>query len=354
MQFGDAGKVDLDASLLSSDSPPVNISNQQSELPRSGPPAGAAPPTAATVSGILAPPALETVRTGKTSLVRRKLLIVWGTVICAVLALAAGVAALRPLPVESYVATAAVRVASTNIYSKPSPLADKIASVSMGAPLHVLSLPTSRDQEWIGVQRVTPKVMSPGYVRTADLRDWSGLTGAAALTLIRTLSPSETGSEEEIRARIESLNNLKSRFAGEPAAKEAGLDVTRLRLALAQRHKAAGMSPEDWQSDLKAARQELDLIAGEGNLRAQILELTGQMEALLAVPIPPIPPQSATALPPPPDVSALLAQARQLRQDGDFPGALTLVERVLRIRPGNKDAQALREKIRKAYDAEKK
>jgi hypothetical protein len=225
----------------------------------------------------------------------------------------------------------------------------------MGAPLHVLRLPSSRDQEWIGVQSVTPKVLSPGYVRSADLRDWSGLTGAAALTLIRTLSPPETGSEEEIRARMQSLDNLKSRFAGDQAAKEAGLDIARLHLVLAQRHKTAGMLPGDWQSELKAARQELDVIAGEGNLRAQILEFSGQIEELLAAPLPPTPPQTATALqPPPPDVSALLVQARQLRQDGDFPGALTLVERVLRIRPGNKDAQALREKIRKAYDAEKK
>jgi hypothetical protein len=306
------------------------------------------------------PASSKTAPTGKPNLALRKLLtITGGTVVCAILVLIAGVVALRPVAVESSAATAVVRVVSANIYENPSTSAKRIASVSGGVRLNVLRLPTSRDQEWISVQAVTPEVRRPGYVRVAELHDWRGRTGAAALALIRTLDAGETASEEQILARIQELENLKSLFGGEHSAKEARLDVARSRLALAQRHKIAGSAPQVWQSELQAARQELDLIAGEGNLQAQILELTRQIEELLAVQLPTIPPPpSKTGLappqPPPPDVSMLLVQARQLRQDGDFQGALTLLERVLRIRPGNKEAEALREKIRKAYDAEKK
>jgi hypothetical protein len=259
--------------------------------------------------------------------------------------------------VESSAATAVVRVASTNIYANPSASAKKIASLSNGVRLNVLHLPTSRDQEWISVQAVTPKVLRPGYVRATELQDWRGRTGAATLALIRTLDPGDTASEEQIRARIQELENLKSLFGGEQAAKEARLEVARSRLDLAQRHKIAGAAPEDWQAELQAARQELDPIATEGNLQAQILELTRQLDELVAVPptIPPAhPPRTDTTQPAPPDVSGLLAQARQLRQDGDYQGALALVERVLRISPRNQDARALQEKIKKAYDGEKK
>jgi tetratricopeptide (TPR) repeat protein len=177
------------------------------------------------------------------------------------------------------------------------------------------------------------------------------------LALIRTLDAGEAGTEEAIRARIQELDNLASRFAGEPAAKEARLDVARLRLTLAQRYKTAGRASEDWRSELKAARQGLELVAGERNLQAQVLDLNGQIDKLLADQPPIIPPALHTDIAPPqptPSVSALVAQARQLRDDGNYQEAERLIERVLRISRRNKEAQALRDWIRRAYDAEKK
>ena len=111
----------------------------------------------------------------------------------------------------------------------------------------------------------------------------------------------------------------------------------------------------DWQSELKAARQELELVAGERNLQAQVLDLTRQIDELLAdQPLTKLPPPPIAPQPAPPDVSELLAKARQLRLDGDYQGALTLIERVLQISPRNREARVLRDKIRQAYDAEKK
>jgi hypothetical protein len=288
---------------------------------------------------------------------RRFLMIAVGVAVCAILVLVAATLAARPVPVESNVATAVVRVASANVYADRGPAANKIASLLTGAPLNVLRLPTARDREWVSVQVVKPKVLRPGYIRTAELRDWHGRTSTAALALSRTLDPGDTASEEEIHARIQGLNDLVSGFSGEPAAKEARLDIARARLSLAQRYKTAGRASEDWQSELKAARQELGVVAGERNLQARVLALTRQIDELGVEqpPTTPPPPQAANATqPPPPDVSELLARARQLRQYGDYPAAEQALNQVLRISPRNKEARTLRDKIRRAYDDEKK
>ncbi len=303
-------------------------------------------------------PSSKPARIARPNLERWKLLsIAGGAAVCAILVLVAGVAALRPVPVESSVATAVVRVASTNIYADAGAAANKIASVPGGTRLNVLRLPTSRNQQWINVQAVTPKVLRPGYVRAAELRDWQGQNSVAALALIRTLGPAEPESDQEIHVRIQELNNLASRFGGEPAAKEAQLDVARLQFTLAQRGKAAGRSVEDLQAELKTAHQELEMLTGEQSLRVRALDLIRQIDELLADAPAAIadPVQTAAAPPPPPpDVSSLLARAIQLRQDGDYQGANILIDRILRMSPGNKDARALRDKLRRAHDAENK
>src|ERR1035437_5387202 len=341
-----AGSVDLDDTLFGSSAPTaVDLPSQSSQPLLSGVPGEAASPTYATSPEIARP------NPGRW----KSLGIAGAIVVCAILVLVAGIVALRPVPVEPSAATAVVSVASANVFAGPGTTAKKIAAVSSGTQLNVLRLPTSRDQEWINVQVVKPKVVRPGYVRVAELRDWHGKTGVAALALIRTLDPGEAGSEEEIHARIQELNSLASRCTSEPAAKEARLDVARSRLSLAQRYKTAGRGPENWQSELRAARQELELVAGERNLQPQVLDLTRQIDELLAdQPLTKLPPPPIAPQPAPPDVSELLAKARQLRLDGDYQGALTLIEQVLQISPRNREARALRDKIRQAYDAEKK
>src|ERR1039457_5834623 len=353
--FNDTATTEIYTLSLHDALPIVDLPGQPSPPSLSDPPAAVASTPSTTGPEILTPPSSKTPPTVRPNLERRKFLtIAGGAVVCAVLVLAAGVIVLRPVPVESNAATAVVRI-SINIYANPSRAANKIASVPTGTQLNVLRLPTSRDQEWISVQKVKPKVLRPGYVHAAELRDWQGRTGAAALALIRTLDPGEAGSEEEIHARIQELNNLASRFAGESAAKEARLDVARSRLSLAQRYKTAGRASENWQSELKAARQELELVACERNLQPQVLDLTRQIDELLAdQPLTKLPPPPIAPQPAPPDVSELLAKARQLRLDGDYPEAEQLIERLLRISPRNKEARALRDKIRQAYDGEKK
>jgi hypothetical protein len=344
--------VDLDATFFgSSATTTVVLPGQPRQSSLSDQPAQAASTPSTNGPAILTPPS-KAPKIAAPNLERRKsLIIAGGALVCAILVLVAGVVALRPVPVESNAATAVVRAAATNIYANPSPAANKIASVPNGTQLNVLRLRTSRDQEWVSVQMVKPKVLRPGYVRAAELRDWHGRTGAAALALIRTSGPVEAASEEEIHSRIQELNSLTSHFAREPAAKEARLDVARSQFSLAQRYKTAGRVSEDWQSELRAARQELELVAGERNLQAQVVDLTRQIDELLAEPLiePPPPPP-----PPPPDVSELLAKARQLRQDGDYPAAERTLNQILRISPRNKEARTLRDKIRRAYDDEKK
>ncbi|MGA2725576.1 MAG: serine/threonine-protein kinase [Bryobacteraceae bacterium] len=343
-----AGSVDLDATLFgSSAATAVDLPSQPSQPPFSDVPAEAASPTYATSPEITRP-----------NLERWKSLGIAGAiVVCAISVLIAGIVALRPVPVEPSIATAVVSVASANVFAGPGATAKKIAAVSSGTQLNVLRLPTSRDQKWINVQVVRPKVFRPGYVRVAELRDWHGKTSVAALALIRMFSPGKSGAEGEISGQIQELNNLASRFSGDPAAKEARLDAARLRLSLAQRRKSSGSPPEEWQSELKEAQQELEPLAGDQVFRAQALDLTVQIDKLLAAKPSGILSPSPTALAPPPaspSVSELLARAGQLREDGDYLAAERMIDQILRISPRNKDAQALRDKIRRAHDIENK
>ena len=278
-------------------------------------------------------------------------------VACAILLLAAGVIALRPVPLEPNAATAVVRVRSANIYQGTSASEKKIAEVPMGTQLNVLRLPASRGQEWVNVQVVKPKVLRPGYARVAELQDWHSLTSAAALAIIRLFSPGESGSEGEISTQIQELNSLASRFKGERAAKEALLDAVGLRICLARRRKTSGRPAEEWQADLIAAKQELEPLAGDRDFRAQALELARQIDELLAEKPPgKLPPTPAPIPPPPPQqyVSALLEKVRRLRSDGDYQEALRTIDQILRISPFNKDARALQDKIKRAIDNESK
>jgi hypothetical protein len=258
------------------------------------------------------------------------------------------------------VATAVVNVSSVNLLAAPAPAAKRIASLTGGTQLNVLRLPTSRDQEWVNVQVVKPKVSRAGYVRAAELRDWQGRTGASALSLVRSLGPGEAGTDEQINGQIEDLSRLASRFPGDPAAREARLDIVRLRLALAQRRQGTGRPVEDWQSEIQAAQQELQALGGDQSLQARVRDVQQQVDLSQAQKPPPNRQSEPAAKPavaaqqPAVNVSELLAKARQLRDDGDNLGAEGVLVGILRANPGNQDAKELLNKIKRARDAEQK
>ena len=355
-----AGTVDLDATLFGL--PARTTGDPPSQPP---PPLSQEPPEPG-VSPLTQPlpvptaPVLKPATVPRPNLQRRKsLIIAAGIVLCALLLTAAGVVVLRPVPVQPAVATAVVGSSSVNLFAAAGAASKRIASIAGGTQLNVLRLPTSRDQEWVNVQVVKPKASRAGYVRAAELRDWQGRTGASALSLVRSLGPGEAGTDEQINGQIEDLSRLASRFPGEPAAREARLDIVRLRLALAQRRQGTGRPLEDWQPEIKAAQQELEAAGGDQNLQERMLALSQQGGVSHAQNPPVQPDQPATKSPPSPqqpavNVSELLAKARQLRDDGDNLGAEGVLESILRASPGNQVAKELLNKIKRARDAEQK
>jgi serine/threonine-protein kinase len=354
------GSVDLDATLFASSAKTtVDIPNQPSQPVLSELQAEARSRTHGTAPAESpTPPPSKPARVIRPILGRRNsLAVAVGIVVCAILVLVVGIVALRPVPVEPSVATAGVRVAPANIVTDPGAAAKKIASVPRGTQLNILRLPTSRSQEWVNVQVVRPKALRPGYVRVAELENWHGQTSVAALALIRMFNQGESGSDERMSAQIKELNTLATRFNGEASAKDARLDAAHLLLSLGQRRKTSGSPPEEWQSELKGAQQELEPLAGDQIYGAKALDLTRQIDELLVDKPPGILSQSsASSAPPPapPDVPRLLAKARQFRLDGDYEGAERTIKQIFRISPRNKDARELLDKIKRAQDAEKK
>ncbi len=348
--------IDLDATLFNLSSEAVE-SHAPLDLP---PPSEPVEPRAGPAAESLPAPPATAPSPSIPNLQRRKTqMIVAGAAFCALVVLIGGIVILRSVSVKPAVATAVVAIPSLNVFAAPDPTASVVASLPRGAQLNILRLPTAREQEWVNVQPVKPKVFRPGFAHVSELRDWQGRTGAAALDLIQTLGPGESGTDSEIESQIQDLNQVASRFPGQAAARQARLDVVRLRLAMARRRQRSGQPADAWQPEVQAAQQDLGAAGGDRDLQASLNEL---LQVVPEPSPPPAPsagrrtPEAAKPVPPsqpsPVNVKELIDKARQLRADGDYIEAERVLTNVLRASPGNTEAQELLNRIKRSRDAE--
>ena len=294
----------------------------------------------------------------------KRLIISAGIIVCAGLLLLAGIVASRRVRIEPAVATATVPIV-TRIYASAGSNASVIGAVPGGTQLNILKLPVTREQTWTLIQSIKPNVLRPGYVETSALRDWHGNSGPAMLGLMHLWGKGESGSNEEIETQMRQLAGIVSQFSSEPVANDARLDLIRLRLALARRLKNSGGPPGDFELQLHEAQQLLQPLRGVGNLQASVVEFDRQINSLQgeARQVPPSTTPSAPTGQPPAgtvspktraDLAALLKQANELRQAGDYAGAESLIQKILRMDPRNAEAKSLQDRINRGRDAEAK
>jgi serine/threonine protein kinase len=275
--------------------------------------------------------------------------------VCTVLILMVSIASQDPVTESlGVVATAKVGVPSVNLLVAGDPAAKRITSLTGGTELNVLRLPAARNQVWVNVQAVKPKLYRPGYVRIADLHDWRGKSGANSLALVRIFSSGESGNDQEITSEIRELANLVSRFEGQPAADEAVIEIARLRLVLARRYESMARPRGDWETDLKAAQQQLSTLHVDSSLTARAMALNEEIDTwLLSLDVAAQQRVPRDVFRKPPDESQSIAEARRRRLEGDYSGAAQILKNILREQPRNKEALELQDRLRQAHDAEK-
>jgi serine/threonine protein kinase len=285
-------------------------------------------------------------------------LIAAGATLCVILLAFVVITAMRPVPIEAAAATAETR-RDAALYAGPAASEKKISVVRTGTLLNVLRLPESADQQWIRVQRVTPKVINPGYIRLGELADWKAKTGSSALALVRLFRPPDSATDDQIQEQIDKLNSVISGFPNDPAANEARLDISRWKLLLIRRQQEGGASGTNLGQALTSLRPEVEALAGDVKLQGQVLDLLNQIDALFAaVQAPPPalqsqPQPAATAQTPSVDINSWMGKARVAWEDGDYVVARQNVMKVLHYQSNNKEAQDLKSKIETALDREK-
>jgi serine/threonine-protein kinase len=213
----------------------------------------------------------------------------------------------RPVPMEARIGSALVQSSPAYVRKNASISAPVINEVKRGEPVLLLELPKNSGGEWIRVQYVAAagQAREPGYIRIADLQDWSDWTiddPPSAAQFARQNSPGESATEPALRSYISKLRVLSSRLIG-TAGDELQQEAARLDKVL-------------------EARSEIPPEAGTG----------------MAAPEPP------PAVPTPrveESIETLLGKAERALRTGDYAAAKRFLRNVLRRDPANTRAQEL-------------
>jgi hypothetical protein len=161
---------------------------------------------------------------------------------------------LRPIPPEKALGTAVVRVPRVDLLESPGSSGKLLTALQQGTRVNVLSEPLRPDQPFVRVQFVSPKKNSPpGYVRTADLGDWTSDDARIAWQFMALLRAPEGASELKRREFIEQLRTFSARFAGTSEACEADRERARILLNFVDEHSRAGESVDDDRTKAKEA-----------------------------------------------------------------------------------------------------
>jgi tetratricopeptide (TPR) repeat protein len=245
------------------------------------------------------------------------------------------------IPLSPAVATALVGPNTADLLAAPNPSGQRLAVLHHGDPLNVIALPESRDQEYTsvrGADRATPA----GFVRTADLSDWSGSSAEASFSVAKLFQPAEAANEAELNAQLEKWDQFIGRYPASPHVPEASLEAAHIEFALGKLSKAEGKPAAEWQAHMQRAKEALDSVRNAPALEGQVAELRRQLSNPSPVsPSGPLPPEKI-----------LRGKVNSLWEAGQYQRAMHLVDMILAVTPDHQEALAWKKKIRASQEAE--
>src|SRR5262249_22517739 len=132
---------------------------------------------------------------------------------------------------------------------------------------------------WIQVQRVSAGLPSrPGYMRAADLGNWS------TLALLLIFRPDDTATVAQRAAFVADLEKVLAKSPDSPDARRSHLQIAAQSVMRARAAREAGKPAAEW---LNRADRALRAIRSEQGFSAVAEELRSTVEALRRSPPPP-------------------------------------------------------------------
>ncbi|MCC6366602.1 MAG: hypothetical protein IT165_24045 [Bryobacterales bacterium] len=254
----------------------------------------------------------------------------------------------RPVPVEKAIGAAVVQASRSDLLDQQGEGGKAMRSLPQGTVVNLLERLRSREQPFVRVQYVNAKdVSKPGYVRTADLGQWTSPDAPTAWELLALSRPAITSSEGDRRRFIQQLTQFSERFTGTPEAHQATLERARLYYGLANEAKSAGKPEADWKADLASAKAALPNPAPGATESVEAATLRKEIETLessetKAGHLAADPASVQRAL----QVQQLEQTARQLYRDGEWEKVLEIANKMSSIDPNR--ARAWRATVQNA------
>ncbi len=254
----------------------------------------------------------------------------------------------RPVPVEKAIGTAVVQTSSAALLDQQGESGKTMRALPQGAVVNLLERLRSREQPFVRVQFVNARdVSKPGYMRTAELGQWTSPDAPTAWELLALSRPAITSSEGDRRRFIQQLTQFSERFTGTPEAHQANLERARLHYGLANEAKAAGKPAADWKADLASAKAAIPNPAPGAAESVEAATLRKEIETLessesKASHLAADPASVQRAL----QIQQLELAARQLYRDGEWEKVLDIANRMSSIDPNR--ARAWRATVQNA------
>ncbi len=224
-----ARKIELDDSVLgipavsatkppSQEARPLRPAPSSEPAPRPTPPSAVAPGKAPSKTPPATGQEAPSPRPLPFGLGRKTVLIAAGVLVC-ILLLVLLMLIFRKVPIEPFVATAALSVDGASMYDSPDVSSSVVGKLKRGDEVNVLKPPSS-SAEWVAVQRVKGgKVLPKGYVALTALERWSDSKIAWDLR-----PPTGIGSDQEPQSQLDWLAAFARSYAGRLEAKKAALE----------------------------------------------------------------------------------------------------------------------------------
>lgn len=157
---------------------------------------------------------------------------------------------LWPVSVKPAIATARVTAWRSVLYRDASK-SDPIEILGHGQLVHILTLPRSRDQEWVQAQIVENARKAPlGLVLARDLGGWDSANPDSALYLFLTFQPTERSTSGEVKLSIGQFSQWLNQHPKSTSAPKAHFALAELYLLLG---RSEVDSAESRTEDLSAA-----------------------------------------------------------------------------------------------------
>jgi len=195
-------------------------------------------------------------------------------------------------------AQAEVTAGEVEVLAGADAAARRIATLRRGSRVHLAALPDSAKQQWLEVRLPEAKGRpASGWVRVAELGNWSSQKPDSALELLKLFAPPDTGNVQELQAYLLKLDAFTERFGITPQGPEGNFEKARVHLALARSARQAGDSGTRWAAHLDTAAGQLAMASADRRLAKRIEEARRELDELReAAWKPPPPPGRAKPL----------------------------------------------------------